>query len=622
MSSDTDPQAAHSQSGCVSLEDARAICDRLVAQLLRDESQLQLETVCECGKQISKLYYDCKEHRPALARHLHNLGYPQFAVRTMKRLNSLGVFKNDDIWFSSHYLYTAALNYSEQSAEFAGALASSGITNLLVANIGHRPYLDNLASKNVVYLIRASLSLLYRLLWHSPDYAVQLTSGGDAGVVVGGGGFALKRGLLDLAGGASQAPEAVRCLCLFVLSRLLCEADCGALLGGDDGQQLLARLRQLVQWTDRLLKSPDRRLLGFGLSDFASCWTALSGQAYLVDSLCQCGAPQLMLDGLRDPGFAEADRRAALLAVWGLAMHRRSRAFLLERCGCAGALLKLQNGGACPPGLLPLVDCLLRVLQDEAPSPLPHQRHRQPPQAVLSHHPANRELAVRIRDRLRARGLAVRLSCPAGDSQPPPGVSIAEASVVLLGLSEAFRASPLCRAEAEAAALTAADRPVLPVCLLARWRPEGWLAALVGQLGGGGGMLADLAGCRDFEAACGQLARRVSELLTPSAMGSGSGSSPQSLLASAAHGLAPVNGSGGSEASAVQLWTQADVASWLEAVGLAGLRSQFAGIDGRLLHQLMRMRAEAPDYFYRSLEQQWRLELIDVLRLADALEKL
>ena len=75
------------------------------------ESEGDVVTFHKAGKQLTSLYYDCKNARFEVSEHLIELQFLEFAVKVMKRLNNIGVFKSDYVWFASFYLYNICWNF-------------------------------------------------------------------------------------------------------------------------------------------------------------------------------------------------------------------------------------------------------------------------------------------------------------------------------------------------------------------------------------------------------------------------------------------------------------------------------------------------------------------------------
>ena len=44
---------------------------------------------------------------------------PEVTINMLKQMNSLGIFKNDEIWFPTYYTYNTAWNYSDASEKLA-----------------------------------------------------------------------------------------------------------------------------------------------------------------------------------------------------------------------------------------------------------------------------------------------------------------------------------------------------------------------------------------------------------------------------------------------------------------------------------------------------------------------
>ncbi|CAL1530029.1 unnamed protein product, partial [Lymnaea stagnalis] len=95
-------------------------------------------------KAIGDMYWDYPAEREDIGDFLADLGYAEITITMLRQMNSLGIFKNDDIWFPTYYTYNTCWNYSDASEKLARCLAESGAVKLMTLNLGHKPYLDNM----------------------------------------------------------------------------------------------------------------------------------------------------------------------------------------------------------------------------------------------------------------------------------------------------------------------------------------------------------------------------------------------------------------------------------------------------------------------------------------------
>lgn len=148
----------------MSLSEFESFVDQVMELFRELEDLSDLRTLYENGKALSQAYFNGSSYRNELSCRLIKQGYPDFATKMLKKLNNLGVFKNDDIWFSSFYFYNTCWNYSDAEQGFASALAAAGLPSLLKLNIAHKPYLDNMQSRNVTYLLKATVSIIHNIV--------------------------------------------------------------------------------------------------------------------------------------------------------------------------------------------------------------------------------------------------------------------------------------------------------------------------------------------------------------------------------------------------------------------------------------------------------------------------
>jgi len=53
------------------------------------------------------------------------------SMKMLKNLNSIGIFKNDDVWFPTYYTYNTMWNFTDASSKLAKVSSS----NLICMNI-------------------------------------------------------------------------------------------------------------------------------------------------------------------------------------------------------------------------------------------------------------------------------------------------------------------------------------------------------------------------------------------------------------------------------------------------------------------------------------------------------
>ena len=512
------------------LEEARSFVDAVMQVFHSLEDMTDLRSMYETGKQLSRLYFDCHQYRVELAEYLTNHEYPAFASKMMKKLNNMGVFKNDNIWFSSFYFYNTTWNFSEIWPDFATALANAGLPNLLNLNIGHQPYLDNLPSKNVYYLVKASLSIIHNIA-RVPGNVHCFSSD------------AVKSALTNK---FLRDEEFLRCISDLCLAYIVNDNDINLMTQFINGAppNNTSVLQGLLDHVVTAKSSEKRRCHGFQVSELLSALATLAVNdgikpdilsVYVTQSSERITITQLAKEAIEaatqsNPSLMvlrEAEEAVRLL--WNLSLDPRATNSSSELNSQVGnwltGLIKDGKFQSLPSHVAKALEAVSARLT--TPSSVPVS----PGQGIflISFAPVNRMAAVKIAERLQAAGLPVcTLEMPEPDNSLPDSSAVGmsglysasasfahwrktidSASIVVVCASEAYRLSPGCRHEIECirlglssqSSISGGDssvkqpiRHILPVYLQPKYKPTGWLGDLLA-----GQIVLDLSGRRDLD---------------------------------------------------------------------------------------------------------------------------
>ncbi|TPP55830.1 hypothetical protein FGIG_08998 [Fasciola gigantica] len=519
------------------LDEARTFVDQVMDVFRSLEDMSDLRSMYETGKQLSRAYFDCHAYRAELAQHLTNCEYPAFASKMMKKLNNMGVFKNDDIWFSSFYFYNTTWNFSDTWPEFATSLATAGLPNLLNLNIGHQPYLENLSSKNVYYLIKASLSIIHNIA-RVPGNTHYFASD------------SVRQALLHL---AQREEEFLRCVSTLCLAHIITESETHLVTDTSSGGIDLSRI--LFSYINSARVSEKRRCHGFQVIELLGALSAFSVHDPVKPSLIQgtfsasgTGATTNADHGATCVGLLRDLIEVALLnspnavtlreaeeairILWNLTFDSN------ESSVTSHHQLKtwLAEVTANPAVSTQLTKAMLRALEAAQwkLNHVPPAAHHDPTDfgpILFSFAPSNRLAVSRIADRMRESSLpvanlpfnnneiialpeanAVGLSmcaCSTG-SQTQWLEAVEQSSILVVCLSDAYRLSPGCRMEAEYFMSTGTDahpKPIVPIVLQPKLKPTGWLTRLTTRHS------IDFNGKRDPEASYDALISQLKELV-------------------------------------------------------------------------------------------------------------
>ncbi|CAL8102331.1 unnamed protein product [Calicophoron daubneyi] len=239
------------------LEEGHQFIGEFMKTLRQLNSLNDLVRLHKTAKQLGRTFFNCGKIRSELANYMSDCGLPIVATGFIRRLNNMGVFSNDGTWFSSFYFYSICWNYSDICPAFATQLAVSGLSHLLNLNIGHPPYLENINSKNVYFLIKASLCILLNIcrIPGNRDLA-RYMEGRDA--------------LINILG--FEGEESLRCIASTCLAYILLEPELPMVLQ-KSGFTLLQILLSHIRSASL---SNRRKYHGFTVAEFLSALGALA----------------------------------------------------------------------------------------------------------------------------------------------------------------------------------------------------------------------------------------------------------------------------------------------------------------------------------------------------------
>ncbi|KAF5403873.1 hypothetical protein PHET_02699 [Paragonimus heterotremus] len=518
------------------LEEARTFIDQVMEVFHSLEDMTDLRSMYETGKQLSRAYFDCHSFRAELAQHLTNCEYPAFASKMMKKLNNMGVFKNDDIWFSSFYFYNTTWNFSDTWPDFATALASAGLPNLLNLNIDHQPYLENLSSKNVYYLIKASLSIIHNIA-RVPGNTHYFTS------------ESVRQALLHL---AQREEEFLRCVSALCLAHIITESETHLVTDSSSGGIDLARV--LLGYINSARVSEKRRCHGFQVVELLCALSSYSVHdtvktSLLSINLSSTGGAAPNEQGATCIGLLKDLIETALLVspstvalreaeeavriLWNLVIDPNTvpSGVQSQVKTWVGEVL---NNPAAPKQFTKAMMRALETLHWNLSHAVPPAVRDEPTECgsiLFSFAPSNRIAVNRIADRLRKANLPVATLPFASESLGLPEASVVglsmcacnttsraqwfesldQSPIMVACLSDAYRLSPGCRLEAEYFISHRSDahpKPVVPIVLQPKLKPSGWVTRIATR------HPIDFNGKRDPEASYEALISQLGELVS------------------------------------------------------------------------------------------------------------
>ncbi|KAL8570158.1 hypothetical protein ACOMHN_030955 [Nucella lapillus] len=320
----------------------------------------------------------------------------------------------------------------------------------------------------------------------------------------------------------------------------------------------------------------------------------------------------------------EDEREMAALGIWTLSFATDNKTRIMQEPGLVEGLrtlTKVRNNTSSAHhargALWELFHGMEKLETTVVDSSVPH--------VMISYQWDSQKMMVKIKDCLVQAGFKVWMDVEhmTGSTLEAMALAVERAAVVLICMSDKYKASPSCRTESEY--IFRLHKDIVPLRLQQGYRPDGWLGILVGshlyfdfssddlartnlpkvvkELGHRGKVTMAFAKAVTDDEPDTTLERRESTRRRPRA---------------ASHDLTRDCG----KEAAVEQWSHSDVVKWLADHKLAQVSDRFYSIDGPLLLEMRRVRKVAPEFFYRTLQHDLKMDLATALRFSQTLGRL
>lgn len=561
--------------------EAIKLTDELCQIFFEAGLQFDLVTLHKVGKQFISLYFDCKLSRFELSEHLIKLKFLEFAVKVMKQLNNYGVFKGDDVWFATFYIYNLFWNYSEVNPEFASGLIRSGIKPLLISNITHDPYIDNLEKRNVNYLMKATLSICHNIL-RVPGNRFHISSDG------------VIKGLLKIA----SKDDKLSVLSTICLSYIACNDDVETTDDFDINYNV-----KLIFYYIKVATESNGKYNCCTMFDFLEVLKFGSLSKIQRDAIIQLDGIDVLFDQLK---AAKEDRlKREILLTLGNLCDERYRSRISDIAG-----QYLANGSPMVVGAAKSLSWSLAIDKNIAGAAGDVKRSAGG-KIFVNYAQYDSEAARRIWDGLG--GLAKLPLASYEDDAEGLRAAIDEASAVLVCVSEAYRGTATLQTGARHC--VGGNKIIFPALVQPGYKPDGWMREFVlqasdvfydfsGELEGAwGGFLGALKGQLDALAAEEERSMAAAVSVPIQAI-------PAVPMPIQAVPAPPAIGQ------------QQDILAWLASQNLTDLHPKLGAISMDMLLYLKTIRSQAPEFFFHSLEHSLSLSFVEILKLSAAIDTL
>ncbi|RMZ96525.1 hypothetical protein BpHYR1_008771 [Brachionus plicatilis] len=203
---------------------------------------------------------------------------------------------------------------------------------------------------------------------------------------------------------------------------------------------------------------------------------------------------------------------------------------------------------------------------------------------MISYNKESRDLCLQIKEELERDGHKIWIDVQdiRGSSLESMAKAIENSKCVLMCMTEKYKQSPNCRAEAEYAFNI--RKPIIPLLMQKNYAPDGWLGIILGTK-----IFVNFSKY-PFDECIKRLKLEIDEQICED----------KKIAAKSESVPNKINESDKS----LENWTNEDVKEWLiESDIHVDIASQFNHFDGELLTQLIKVYKTSPEYFYSSINK-------------------
>ncbi|CAC5364103.1 unnamed protein product [Mytilus coruscus] len=228
------------------------------------------------------------------------------------------------------------------------------------------------------------------------------------------------------------------------------------------------------------------------------------------------------------------------------------------------------------------------------------------PHIMISYQWDSQSVMLKVKDRLKDAGYKVWMDVEhmTGSTLEAMALAVEKAAVVLIAMSQKYKDSPSCRSEAEYTYKL--RKSFIPLRLQHRYVPDGWLGMLIGTR-----LYFDISSEDKINH---QMDNIMKELGNRGKIGTHTdavdGYTNTKQVNTAVNKLR------------YEDWSTTDISSWLSDNSVKLPTNIQKELDGPLLKELMTMQDRAPEHFYRLVQTDLGLEVIDMLRFSKLLRQL
>nr|XP_054751810.1 uncharacterized protein LOC129257501 isoform X1 [Lytechinus pictus] len=524
-------------------------------------------------------------------------GGAELLVSALIKFEDDGLFRVKGAWETAFVIYNHLCNLSETSMVLSLKMGEEGMVKLCSHNIDK--YRGKISLRDIQSLIRISLSILCNMST-TPGNRHLFREEGVAGKMQP----------------YLEGDPFLKTICMITLAYIIEEGQEEALV-----EKEADTLEYLVGILRDALKSPDKRFQGLCDREIATALGRLAVHDSNKCKILEAGGLPLLVKMLKDR--STDTQEAAANTVWNLAFSDVGRQKIVENGECVKLLESLTQSpessvSDTAKGALWVITKgqAKQVENDKTAEEMQAGGMESSKHIMISYQWGSQPIVLKIRDNLRTAGYQVWLDVDHmhGSTLQAMAEAVEKSYIVLMCISERYKESPNCRTEAEYAYQL--KKRIIPVMMEEYYQPDGWLGLILGSK-----FYMDFSGRLDQEEEMVKLLREV-QTHAPGTVKVAGASDPKSRTdVKKIKPVATQLSTKSDTTSKVLDWSNEQVQDWLKDTGLDKWRSSLQECDGTFLFSLHKLRLEAPEFFYSSIQDDQCLQkLSEIFRFTKALE--
>ncbi|GAB1597992.1 uncharacterized protein LOC115210823 [Argonauta hians] len=511
-------------------------------------------------------------------------------------VHQVHIFHKDNIkqWRKLKKSLSVLWNTCDINSEVCQDVCDNGLISILLhalVNVSNTRYSEDDKKQ---YYVKAILGIMHNVVRYNSDGRLLLRECGGV------------RALQHL---FKSDLDMIRAKSLIVLSYVVDETESELLNSNSD---LLSFILDIF---DKALNSPNHFSSKYGMcvKEILRGLFNLSASDVNKVQLVQNGILTFYVRLLQEDNLyinnalSEEEILLVINGLWALSFNGKNKALIQKEPGCLEALRQVITHGT--ESSRHAARGIFWELQSSNVYVPCTPDNLSVPHIMISYQWDVQPIMLKIKEKLDLAGYKVWMDVEhmRGSTLEAMALAVERSAVVLIGVSQSYKDSPNCRTESEYVFRLRKD--IIPLMVQKNYIPDGWLGMLIGTR-----LYFDFSTAKDFDIQLPRLFKEIGSrgILT---------SKDEPLInAATANHLCPSKSTNLNQA--YMLWNQAQVNKWLESCGLKHIRESFSAFNGELLEELYNVQQRAPEFFYKILQTDFKMNLTDILKFSKELSHL